>query len=120
MGNPAELQAQRGEALLCRAWAIFQLSNIFCLAYNPETADKDLGLPYPMEPETQLNPHYVRGSMAELYANIDKDLQEGLPLVDDNMYTVPKYHFNKAAAYAFASRFYLYYQKWDEAIRCAS
>ena len=120
MGNPAELQAQRGEALLCRSWAIFQLANIFCLAYNPETADRDLGLPYPLAPETQLNPTYVRGNMAELYANIDKDLQEGLPLIDDNIYSVPKYHFNKAAAYAFASRFYLYYQKWDEAIRCAT
>jgi hypothetical protein len=27
-----------------------------------------------------------------------------------------KYHFNRKAAYAFAARFNLYYQKWDKAI----
>ena len=32
MGNPANLQAQRGEALLCRAWGHFLLANIFCQA----------------------------------------------------------------------------------------
>ena len=42
MGNPANLQAQRGEALICRAYGHFALANIFCLPYNPETADKDL------------------------------------------------------------------------------
>lgn len=120
LGNPADLQAQRGEALLCRAWAMFQLSNIFCLAYNPQTAQTDLGLPYPETPETELNPHYVRGNLADLYDKIDQDLQKGLPLIDDNSYSVPKYHFNKSAAYAFAARFYLYYQKWDKAVECAN
>lgn len=119
MGNPTELRGQRGEALLCRSWAMFQLSNIFCLAYNPQTAGTDLGLPYPTEPETTLNPQYERGTVAELYQKIDKDLQEGLPLIDDNIYSQPKYHFNKAAAYAFAARFYLYYQQWDKVIECA-
>ena len=120
MGNPADLQAQRGEALVCRAWAMFQLSGIFCLAYNPETAASDMGLPYPTAPETELNPHYERGTLAELYANIEKDLEAGIPLIDDNAYTVPKYHFNMAAANAFAARFFLYYQKWDKAIEYAT
>jgi hypothetical protein len=120
MENPAPMQAQRGEALLCRAWAMFQLANIFCLAYNPETADKDMGLPYPTTPETQLRPHYERGSLADLYQRIERDLQEGLPLIDDNLYAVPKYHFNKSAAYAFAARFYLYYQRWDKVIDYAT
>lgn len=120
MGNPANLQGQRGEALLCRAWAMFELANIFCLAYNPETATTDMGLPYPTAPETELNPQYERGTMAELYANIEKDLEAGIPLIDDNIYTVPKYHFNKAAANAFAARFFLYYQKWDKVINYAN
>ena len=120
MGNPSELQPQRGEALLCRAWAMFELANIFCLAYNPETASTDMGLPYPIAPETELNPHYERGSVADLYANIEKDLEAGVPLIDDNIYTVSKYHFNVAAANAFAARFFLYYQKWDKAITYAN
>ena len=51
---------------------------------------------------------------------IAKDVEEGLPLINDAIYSVPKYHFNKRAANAFAARFYLYYQKWDEAIACAT
>ena len=120
MGNPAHLQAQRGEALLARAWAHFQLANVFCLAYNPETADKDMGLPYALAPETKVSPHYERGTMAELYKHINDDIEEGLPLIDDKIYTVPKYHFNQKAAYAFAARFNLFYQKWDKTIEYAN
>lgn len=120
LGNPASLQPERGEALLCRAWGMFQLSNVFCLAYNPTSATSDLGLPYPTEPETTVSPQYERGTMEELYANIAKDIEEGLPLINDKIYDVPKYHFNRKAAYAFAARFYLYYQKWDKCIAAAN
>ena len=60
MGNPASLSAQRGEALMCRAYGHFALADVFCLPYNPETASTDLGLPYSMAPETQVAPHYER------------------------------------------------------------
>ena len=33
---------------------------------------------------------------------------------------MPKYHFNRKAAYAFAARFYLYYQKWQKALDAAN
>ena len=120
MGNPASMSAYRGEALLCRAWAHFQLANVFCLGYNPQTADSDLGLPYSEAPETLVKPDYQRGTVAQLYKHINDDIEEGLPLIDDNVYTVPKYHFNKKAAYAFAARFNLYYQNWDKCIEYAS
>ncbi len=48
-----------------------------------------------------------RKTVAYVYEMIEKDLLEGLPLIKDVSYTVPKYHFNIAAANAFASRFYL-------------
>ena len=69
--------------------------------------------------ETELNPQYERGTLAEVYALIDKDLQEGLPLINDAIYSVPKYHFNQKAAYTFASRFYLFYGEFEKAIECA-
>lgn len=120
MGNPASLQAQRGEALLCRAYGHFILANVFCLAYNPLTADKDFGIPYSEAPETEVSPHYVRGTMKELYAKINADLEEGLPLISDEIYTVPQYHFNRKAAYAFAARFNLYYHNYDKVIEYAN
>lgn len=51
--------------------------------------------------------------MKELYAKINKDIEEALPLVNDGIYKVPKYHFNKKAAYSFAARFNLYYKNLD-------
>jgi len=76
MGNPVELNPYRGEALLCRAWAHFQLANVFCLAYNPQTADSDMGLPYSLAPETDVKPDYERGTMAELYKHISDDISQ--------------------------------------------
>lgn len=107
------------EALLCRAYNHFMLANMFCKHYS-NTAANDLGLPYIDKPETELDPKYERGTLAELYQKIDADLQKALPMVGDSYFTVPKYHFNTKAAYAFACRFYLYYEKWDEAVKYAN
>lgn len=120
--SPAEqddYKAQLGEALVARAYAEFMLSTVFCRAYNPETAATDLGLPYPTEPNYSLVVNYERGTLAELYAKIDADLKEGLPLLT-NTYDHPKFHFTPAAANAFAARFYLYYQKPELAIAHAN
>lgn len=109
MGGPAnpELSGSYGEALLARAYGHFVLVNIFCLQYNEETSETDPGLPYMDKPEQGLNPKYDRGTVAEVYRRISSDIQEGLKYVTD-AYDVPKYHFNKQAALAFAARFYLY------------
>lgn len=120
MGNPDDLKAQRGEALMCRAFSMFQMSTVFCMAYDPQKADQYLGLPYPMEPEQSVNTKYKRGTLAELYSHINDDIEEALPLIDDAAYTIEKYHFNTKAAYAFAARFNLYYQKWDKVIEYAT
>ena len=107
----------RAEALLCRAWALFRLSNIFCMAYDATKADKYLGLPYPKTAGVSVN---NRGTLEELYAYINADIEEALPKISDDHYDVPKYHFNTRAAYAFAARFNLYYNKPDKAIEYAT
>lgn len=119
LGDPANLSAQKGEALICRAYSHFLLANIFCMPYNPQTADKHLGIPYCKETEKEVFVAYERGTLAQTYEEIAKDIEAGLPLIRDAIYSVPKYHFNKKAANAFAARFYLYYQKWDKVIKCA-
>lgn len=119
-GNPKSLNPQRGEALLCRAYAHFCLVNIFCQAYSPATAEQQLGVPYMRRTMNEINPNDQRGTLAQTYACIEQDIKEGLPLIDDQAYTVPKYHFNKKAAYAFAARFYLYAQQWKKTIQYAN
>ncbi len=118
-GAPEEYNEQLGEALLCRAYAMFQLSTVFCKAYDPATASTDPGLPYPLHPEKVVGVTYERGTMEELYSKIDEDLQRGLPLISSN-YDKPKFHFNTEAANAFAARFYLYKGDFDKAIAYAT
>ena len=118
-GNTAEYTEQLGEALLCRAYAMFQLSTVFCEAYDPQTASDKPGLPYPLHTETVVGAEYERGTLQQLYDQIDKDLQQGLPLVG-NSYSKPKFHFNPDAANAFAARFYLYKGEFDKAISYAT
>ena len=122
LGGPERSTAMSqalGEAYLCRAYSHFILVNMFCLQYNKKTSTTDLGIPYMTKPETTLAPQYERGNVAAVYAQIEEDLEKGLALVGDDNYTVPKYHFNKLAAYAFAARFYLFYEKYDLVIKYA-
>lgn len=116
--NKADYTAQLAEAKLCRAYSIFQLSTVFCQAYAPATASSDLGLPYPKEPEDRPGRTYNRGTLAELYAQIEKDITEGINDLPTT-YSSPKFHFTPEAAHAFAARFYLYAQQYEKAIQHA-
>jgi hypothetical protein len=120
-GYPEEVNAQRGEALMIRAYNHFMLVNLFGQHYNPATAATDLGVPYWETQITELDPKFVRLSVAEVYEKIDRDIEEGLPLIDESLYGATlKYHFNKRASYAFATRFNLYYGNYDKVIAYAN
>lgn len=120
LGGEDAMPAEMAEAKLIRAFSMFQLANTFCMAWNPEKADEYLGLPYPESPETNVNTEYTRGTLRELYAKINQDIEDALPHVDESYYSVPKYHFNLKAAYAFAARFNLYYMNYDKVIEYAN
>lgn len=115
LGNTADLNPQKGEALIARAYAHFMLVSFWSQRYNPDTAATDLGIPYVTKSETELITKYTRNSMAEVFEFIEKDIEEGLKYVT-NDYKEPKFHFTKNAAKAFASRFYLVKGDWDKVI----
>lgn len=110
------LRNSKGEALLLRAYNHFILANEFCRPYNGKTSTKDAGLYYAtgIADFSAAAEQSNRGTVADVYAKIAADIEAGIPLLNDT-YEVPKYHFNKQAAYAFATRFYLYYEKWEKA-----
>jgi len=121
MGGPTTqtLRELQAEALLCRAYAHFMLVNIYAPHYDANNPDA-LGISFVNHSESELNPKYQRETVHENYKHIEEDLEAALPNVGDSYYEVPKYHFNRNAANAFATRFYLYYEKYDKAIEYAN
>lgn len=117
--NPDAYEQQKGEALVARAYAHFMLVNVFSKFYDASTAATDPGIPYVTEPETVVIKQYERKTVAYVYEQIEKDLLEGLPLIKDDAYSVPRYHFNRAAAYAFATRFYLFKKDYANTLKYA-
>lgn len=109
-----------GEALVARAYAHFMLVNIFSNCYDSATAGTDPGIPYVTVPENVVIKQYSRNTVKYVYDMIEQDLNEGLPLLNDKRYTVPKYHFTRQAAHAFAARFYLFKRNWEKVIEHAN
>ena len=123
--NDPDLSHSWGEAHMLRAWLHFTLLNVFAEAYKDDAqSEQDMGIPYVTEPETTVNVDYsqprYRKSVAECYRLIEKDILEGIDLIDDSKYKVPAYHFNKNAAHALAARFYLFWRKYDKCIEHAN
>lgn len=118
--NPEDYQSQKGEALVARAYAHFMLVTLYSKPYDPGTASSNPGIPYVTVPETVVIKNYDRGTIADVYANIEKDLLEGIPLLDDASYKVPRYHFTRTAANAFAARFFLYKKDYEKAVQYAN
>lgn len=121
--NPidARLRAYKGEALVARAYSHFMLVNLYSKTYVPGGANDAPGIPFLTAPETVVSGKYSRETVAQTYAKIEKDLLDGLPLIDNSVYkTAPKYHFTTNAANAFAARFYLFKGDYAKAISYAS
>ena len=119
--DSANYTAQKGEALLCRAYAHFMLVTLFAKAYDPATAATDPGVPYITVPETHVFATYDRKTVQYDYDMIENDLVRGLSLIDDASYgTAPKFHFTLQAAHAFASRFYLFKRDYAQVVAHAT
>jgi hypothetical protein len=117
--DSAAYSRQKGEALVARAYSHFMLVNLFSKSFDSATANTDMGIPYVTEPEEVVFKQYDRKTVAYVYEQIEKDLLAGLPLIRDDKYQVPKYHFNQKAAYAFAARFYLYKHEYSKVVMYA-
>lgn len=115
------MDAEKGEALMSRAYHHFLLATVFCQTWKDETRSRqDSGIHYMTEPETTVKPVYYRGTVYDTYMAIQHDIEEGLKLVSDEYYMVPRYHFNVKAAHAFATRFYIYTRQWNKALEHAN
>jgi hypothetical protein len=117
--DPTAYQAQKGEALVARAYAHFMLVTLWAKPYDENTSNTDPGIPYVLEPENVVHKQYERKTVAYVYQQIEKDLLEGMPLISDDSYKKPSFHFTKRAAAAFATRLYLFKEDYEQVIKYA-
>ena len=115
--SDGDLSGPKSEALLCRAYAMWRLADVFCMAYDTDPEKNYPGLPYPKSVGSEI---FDRGTLGELYDNINKDIEDALAIFDDAHVNSSKYRFTRKAAYAFAARFNLMYHNWDKAIEYSS
>ncbi|WP_199118373.1 RagB/SusD family nutrient uptake outer membrane protein [Pedobacter sp. ASV28] len=117
--NPSIYRAQMGEALVARAYAHFMLVTLWAKPYDAASSNSDPGIPYVLEPENVVHKQYERKTVAYVYQQIEKDLLEGMPLISDDVYKKPAFHFTKRAAAAFATRYYLFKKDYAKVIQYA-
>lgn len=105
--DEAYKDAIEAEAKLARGYGHFMLVNMFGEHFTID--DGADGVPYVRTPETTFLETYERESVRRVYREVEDDLEDGLDKVNDSYYAGSgKYHFNRNAALAFASRFYLW------------
>ncbi len=101
----------KGQALYYRARSFLDGSFIWAKAYDPATAQEDLGLPLRLDPD--FNMPSIRSSVKETYDRIVQDLEEAITLLP--IAPVHRMRPSRPAAYALLARTYLAMRMYDEA-----
>lgn len=120
-GTDAEHKQTKGEALALRAFYYWYLVNLYAMPYNMAgtTPDKLAGVPLVTSAEIK-NDGPSRASVAAVYAQISKDVEDACALLEQTKETsISKYRINWVAANLLASRVYLYMENWDKVIEHA-
>lgn len=110
----SEWNRLKGMAHFFRAYAYFELSQLFCRPYNDVSLDSP-GLPLRLDPD--LNIKVTRSTLRETYGQILDDAITSVSLLPD----LPRYKTqpSRMAAYALLSRIYLAMQDYDLALENA-
>jgi hypothetical protein len=110
--NRQQWNALKGAALFIRAYAFYNLAQVFALPYNVATATEDLGVPLKLTPN--VDESVKRSTLEQTYTRILNDLLEAkdlLPAAVTNNLNRP----NKPAAHAQLARVYLSMRQYPKA-----
>lgn len=116
VSGDAELKANlKAEAHLVRAYSVFQLALAYTLYYDGSNGG-EMGIP--LKKTVDFEESVARASLADTWAFIDADVQEALkttaPFVKNGKRMV--WRGTTVSAHAFAARYYLYRNDYDNAL----
>jgi starch-binding outer membrane protein, SusD/RagB family len=97
----------KGRALFFRAYAFFEIAQLFAPQYDPSTATTDLGIPLRLN--SNFNDPSNRSTVQETYDRIVNDLQNALPLLPSDLpiTILGKTQPTRVALYGLLARVYL-------------
>ena len=103
-----------GEVYCARALAYSELLKCFCKAYDPATAENELGV---VLADTYFGEKPAkRATLKDSYAFVIEDLKKAQELLDEENDGYDAPYFTQAAAHAIHARMALYMQDWDAAV----
>ncbi|MCW3464106.1 RagB/SusD family nutrient uptake outer membrane protein [Chitinophaga nivalis] len=110
--NIVEWDNVKGSALFNRAYANFNLSQIFAKVYDHTSSNEDLGIP--IRTTVNLNDRVGRGTLEKTYQYIIDDLKTATAMLP--LLPVRKIRPSKSACYGMLSRVYLAMQQFDKSL----
>jgi hypothetical protein len=114
-GSDTDKKIIKGQALAYRAWAYFQMVQLFGERYVAGAANSSLAVPLVLVPSTEALP---RSTVAQVYAQVNTDLDQAITSLTG--YTrANKSHLNINVAKGFKARVALAQQNWADAIKFA-
>lgn len=115
-GPDADKKFIKGQAYAYRAWSYFQMIQLFSERYVNGAANNSLGLSIVLTPSTTAVP---RNTVAEVYTQINKDLDEAVTLLT-GLARPAKSHLNINVVKGIKARVALTQQNWPAAAQLAS
>lgn len=105
LNNLEDRRRIEGWALLARAFLLHSLVTTFADAYNPSTAEKDLGIPLKLRSDIdEIEP---RSTLDQIFSQIIRDALKAADLLPNEKPLLSKNHPSKVASYALLARVYL-------------
>jgi len=115
-GVPGALQADKnnikGQALAYRGWAYFNLVQLYGIRFDKNTPNNNLGVPLVLTKSTEPKP---RATVAEVYTQINKDLDDAEALLNNTARGADKSQFSLNVVRGLQARVALTQQDWTRA-----
>lgn len=115
-GPAAAKEKVKAEAKALRAYNYFILINLYGRHYSPETAN-DIAIP--LSTAFDMEGLAPQATVGEIYAAIEKDLNEAIPVLEQSTARDNAYHFNAAAAYGLKAKVLLFKKDFEGAKKAA-
>ena len=116
-GAEAEKKVIKGQALAYRAWAYFQMIQLFGKRYVAGGDNSGLGLPIVLEPLLEPRP---RNTVEEVYTQINKDIDDAITNLTGGTARSNASHINVNVAKGIKARVALAQQNWPLAAQFAA